>query len=212
MYKVFFHEKTLLLAGSHTVISPEEGDLVANPEAQPQLKNIVFDFLTSKSHNRAIFYHPNPARLMELFSGLFTPVSAAGGIVRDKEENVLFIFRNGLWDLPKGKVDEGEKADEAAIREVKEETGLVNVAIQQLIKPTFHIYYRNATYNLKTTYWYEMEAPAVQKLKPQTEEGIEKIVWVNKRNAPAYANQSYKSIHDLMEFYFQRKRDEDNFF
>lgn len=212
MYKVFFHEKTLLLAGSSPEISPARGDLVYNIEEQPQLKNVVFNFLSSKSHHRAIFYHPNPDGLMELFSGLFTPVLAAGGVVRDREKKILFIFRNGLWDLPKGKVDDGEKADEAAIREVKEETGLKNVAIQQLIKPTFHIYYRNASYNLKTTYWYEMEAPAMQELKPQAEEGIEKIVWVNKRNVPAYANQSYKSIHDLMEYYLQRKSDEDNVF
>ncbi|MCF8308367.1 MAG: NUDIX domain-containing protein [Bacteroidales bacterium] len=212
MYKVFFHEKMLLLAGSSPEVSPESGDIVYNIVEQLHLKNVVFNFLHSKKHNRVIFYHSNTDRLMELFSGLFTPVSAAGGVVSDQEEKILFILRNGVWDLPKGQAEEGEKAEETAVREVKEETGLQQVAIQQLIKPTFHIYYRDGTYNLKTTYWYHMTAPASQALKPQTEEGIEQIVWVDKEDIPDYANYSYKSIYDLLEYYLHRKDDEDNVF
>lgn len=212
MYKVFFYEKTLLLAESSLEISPGRGHIVYNIGEQSQLKNVVFNFLHSKKQDRAIFYHPNPDRLMELFSGLFTPVSAAGGIVSDKNEKILIILRNGLWDLPKGKIDNGEKAEEAAIREVKEETGLKHVTILQHIKPTFHIYYRNGTYYLKTTYWYEMTASTSQVLKPQTEEGIEKLVWVDKKDVPDYAKLSYKSIYNLMEYYLRRKKDEDNVF
>ena len=32
-------------------------------------------------------------------------VKAAGGLVMNKEGKLLFIYRKGIWDLPKGKVD-----------------------------------------------------------------------------------------------------------
>lgn len=54
---------------------------------------------------------------------------AVGGIVKSSEGHWLVVKKRygglkGKWSLPAGFVDEGETADEAVVREVKEETGL----------------------------------------------------------------------------------------
>ncbi len=60
---------------------------------------------------------------------------SAGGVIVNKDGEVVLV-RNGTglpwWGFPKGHIDEGEDRLTAALREIKEETGLTNV---QLIKP-----------------------------------------------------------------------------
>jgi 8-oxo-dGTP diphosphatase len=53
-------------------------------------------------------------------------VEAAGGVVFDDEGRVAIVHRPRYddWSLPKGKLDPGETFEEAALREVEEETGL----------------------------------------------------------------------------------------
>ena len=58
-----------------------------------------------------------------------TEILAAGGIVIDKESGiprVLLVHRPSYddWSFPKGKLEPGETIEEAALREVREETGL----------------------------------------------------------------------------------------
>ena len=53
------------------------------------------------------------------------PIEAAGGVVvRDGRVALVHRPRYDDWSLPKGKLDEGESWEEAALREVEEETGL----------------------------------------------------------------------------------------
>ena len=59
---------------------------------------------------------------------------SAGGIVYydaggDGPVYLLMSNRKGYWEFPKGHVDPGETEEEAAIREVREETGLNDVKI-----------------------------------------------------------------------------------
>jgi 8-oxo-dGTP diphosphatase len=53
-------------------------------------------------------------------------VEAAGGVVLDSKGRVALVHRPRYddWTLPKGKLDPGESFEEAALREVEEETGL----------------------------------------------------------------------------------------
>lgn len=110
------------------------------------------------------------------------PVTAAGGIVyrldRDKAPEVLMIFRNGVWDLPKGKHEQGETVEMCAAREVSEEVGSKIPALINKIGETYHEYTEKGVLKGKTTHWYSMIFTCEQDLVPQTEEGIEKIEWV----------------------------------
>ena len=49
-----------------------------------------------------------PQCLLQLLKRRMRYVRAAGGIVTDDAGNRLLIHRNGRWDLPKGKVEQGE--------------------------------------------------------------------------------------------------------
>ena len=53
-------------------------------------------------------------------------VEAAGGVVLDDDGRVALVHRPRYddWSLPKGKLDPGESFEDAALREVEEETGM----------------------------------------------------------------------------------------
>ncbi|MEM8487509.1 MAG: NUDIX hydrolase [Bacteroidota bacterium] len=107
-------------------------------------------------------------------------VVAGGGFVMregNKEPEVLMIFRKGVWDLPKGKLDDGESIEECALREVREEVGIKKLAMVSPLGTTVHGYPRKNKYKVKTTYWYQMETPE-RSFVPQAEEQIEKVEWM----------------------------------
>ena len=127
-------------------------------------------------------------------------VVAAGGKVYNSENKILFIKRNGKWDLPKGKVEIDEQLETAAIREVEEETGVTSLEITKFLYKTFHIYKRNGTFKLKVTYWFEMKTSHDDILIPQTEEGITKVKWKNKRKTRKALENSYANIRLLFSY------------
>lgn len=109
------------------------------------------------------------------------PVTAAGGFVlreSDGDFELLLIFRRGVWDLPKGKLDSGETVEECAIREVCEEVGIENVAITRPLGTTIHGYRHNGVYAVKTTHWFAMRTDE-ESFTPQRKEKIEKVEWVS---------------------------------
>ena len=129
----------------------------------------------------------------------FTLIEAAGGVV-EKEGKILMILRNGLWDIPKGKMEKGENKQEAAIREVEEETG-VKVEIIDKVCSTWHTYIRNKKYVLKRTYWYRMKCLNDKKMKPQKEEGIKEVVWMNEAEVDLALHHTFKTIGRLVKKY-----------
>ena len=68
-------------------------------------------------------------------------ITAAGGLVLNPNTEILMIFRRGHWDLPKGKLDEGETIVSCAVREVQEETGLSDIHVDQFLLMTKHTYF-----------------------------------------------------------------------
>ena len=126
----------------------------------------------------------------------FTFIQAAGGFVKNKQGEVLMIYRRGKWDFPKGKVEKNETIEEAAIREVKEETG-VSAAIES--EQWIRIYHTYTTYGpamLKETTWYAMYPTSSQILVPQKEEDIEKAVWVPYETVENLLKESYASLQE----------------
>jgi ADP-ribose pyrophosphatase YjhB (NUDIX family) len=90
-------------------------------------------------------YGENAQEIWKEFSSMMKMIEAAGGIVINKDEEILFIYRLGKWDLPKGKLEPNEKLDEAALREVEEETGLKELVLENFVNTTFHIYKERKT-------------------------------------------------------------------
>lgn len=112
-------------------------------------------------------------------------IEAAGGLVYLPGENkVLLIKRSGMWDIPKGKLDNNESIENCAIREVCEETGVCDLKINSYLGVTYHTYERQNVIYGKKTYWFSMNSPSLpEKFKPQTDEGITKVKWVSLEEA-----------------------------
>ena len=143
---------------------------------------IAVDLLENTSCPELNVYGENIDVIWEDFTHIFKVVEAAGGVVSNKNGEVLFIHRLGKWDLPKGKIEKGESEQQAAIREVGEETGLQNLMVEKFLNNTFHIYTeRNGDKILKTTYWFKMTSVGDEVPKPQTEEGISQVSWKNEQ-------------------------------
>lgn len=130
-------------------------------------------------------------------------IVAAGGVVVNEKQEILFIYRRGYWDLPKGKLDDGESIEACAVREVKEETGLVNVELVSFLCKTYHEYFDkwvNANV-VKETWWYIMQSNSTQNLVAQTEEDIEQITWANTTIQESYLQHTYPLIKEVIELY-----------
>ena len=125
-------------------------------------------------------------------------VIAGGGVIHQIEnpEHILVIYRNAVWDLPKGKLEEGEDIPACALREVVEETGVSGVTIGSFITKTVHNYKRKGAVHRKTTHWYHMQAPAEQAFKPQKIEGIERVQWM--RKAEAATKLGYENLRTVL--------------
>ena len=139
------------------------------------------------------------ATWMTFCSG-YHELAAAGGVVKDAEGHVLWIQRNGKWDLPKGKLEHGESLEEAAIREVFEETGIENVTITGEAFNTFHTYEAGGVIHLKSTFWYPMRHDGVQtKGRPQAIEGITDVTWLQPPFSEQVLAKTFGSIKMVLD-------------
>lgn len=136
-------------------------------------------------------------------------IIAAGGLVTDMEGAILWIFRRGFWDLPKGKLDEGETIQSCAVREVIEETGIQNVNLHDLLVFTNHQYLDPYLQEevVKRTYWFHMSIPDKQMGHPQLAEDIECIEWHNLSTSRKCLNQTYPTIIEVIEAYRNKIND-----
>jgi len=143
-------------------------------------------------------HHSDLEFLWTDFKKQFKIIEAAGGIVFNDNNGILFIYRLEKWDLPKGKIEKGETTQEAALREVQEECGISKVKIDKFIGKTYHIYnYKNKEI-LKISHWFKM-CSEENKLIPQLEEYITKVEWKNKKNAQKAMQNTYPNIKLLIE-------------
>jgi 8-oxo-dGTP pyrophosphatase MutT (NUDIX family) len=143
-------------------------------------------------------YHSDIEFLWKEFKNKFKIIDAAGGVVFNKNNEILFIYRLDKWDLPKGKVEKGETIPETAIREVQEECGINKVIIDNFIGKTYHIYTYKEKEILKISYWYKMYSNE-NELIPQLEEDITKVVWKNRREVQKAMKNTYANIRLLFE-------------
>lgn len=127
----------------------------------------------------------------------FKVIKAAGGVVI-KGNKTLLMFRRGIWDLPKGKLDDGESSRQGAAREVQEETG-VQVSVSERICTTWHTYTLNESRILKRTKWYLMSVIDDSRMTPQADEDIEKLAWLDRRETQLALTNSFSSIRYVID-------------
>jgi 8-oxo-dGTP pyrophosphatase MutT (NUDIX family) len=126
-------------------------------------------------------------------------IQAGGGLVENDRREVLFIFRRGKWDLPKGKLDGGETLEQCAIREVEEETGVRQLQLIRFLMITEHEYIERGKKILKETHWWLMKTNGIQTLIPQTEEDITEIRWIGSPNFNLVLQNTYPAIADVLK-------------
>lgn len=196
MYKVFIQNKPLIFA-SEGEFQNFNGILIKESVAFSD-RNLVDNVLKSASLENPVFILcENPEKSFQLYFENFDKVEAAGGIVKRKN-NYLFIKRNGVWDIPKGKLEKNETPEIGAIREVEEECGISNPVIDYPITITYHTYEFKGIPTLKKTYWYAMRYEGSKKVIPQTEEGISKVSWKKEEKISKILTNTYASIEDVI--------------
>ncbi|OFX26375.1 MAG: hypothetical protein A2033_05340 [Bacteroidetes bacterium GWA2_31_9] len=198
MYKVFYNERTIYLTDNISKYIKNHDGIFAKYASKSSLKICVDKFLKNEQIKELFLFYHDFNELDFIFRSLFTQIDAAGGLVKNNNNQILAIFRNNKWDLPKGKVEKGEDIKHAAIREVCEECGISEVKIIESLTPTFHIYKLNGEWILKKTYWFEMKYEKEETLKPQTEENITEVKWFDKQEIDIILQNTYSSIIEVM--------------
>jgi hypothetical protein len=194
-YRIYINDNTLYITDAVPDLSVEF----------ERLSIVGFDFSTfykqvnGISGKSYLLLDPDPKSLFKKIKSSCLIIKAAGGLVANAKGHYLFIFRNKKWDLPKGKVETGEKMKEAALREVEEECGVKIFSNDEKLCKTYHVYTLGAKIVLKKTNWYSMTVKGVPKLIPQKEEGITKACWLNRTELAPVLKNTYPSIVQVLE-------------
>ncbi|MDM1345782.1 NUDIX domain-containing protein [Myroides marinus] len=194
MYKVFVNDKPLFLTDK----IEKETDFQLFLLDSVDIDKIIIKYFQNKI-DKAFLYHPDEKEILKKIKEKIPVQKAGGGVVFNPKGEVLFILRNGKWDLPKGGIEKHEEMEETAIREVEEETGVSQLKIVRKLPKTYHIFKRNGKYRLKITTWYEMTSDFDGPLVGQIEEDIEQVAWLNKEQIREAMNNSYENIKLLID-------------
>ena len=193
MYKIFVGNKPIVLT---TAL-----------ETETDFKNFMIDAvdinkvlakLKKDKYNSVRIVGVDKEVLLKKFLALLPNVIAGGGKVYNPKNEILFIFRNGKWDLPKGKAEAKETINQTALREVEEETGITGLSITKPLEITYHIFKRNERHYIKVTYWFQMYSEYEGTLIPQEKEGITKVKWIPETKLKKVLNNSYSNIKLLI--------------
>lgn len=189
MYKVFVNDKPLFLTNT---IEKETDFQIFLLESVDMIR-LIQNYQQQKIQ-KAILYHPDEKKILKKLKEKLTVNKAAGGLVKNSKGEILFIYRSGKWDLPKGGIEKGEELHQTAIREVEEETGVSGLEITEKLSKTYHVFKRNGEFRLKVTQWFAMKTAFTGLLEGQIEEGIEKVEWIAAENLDQILENSYENI------------------
>jgi hypothetical protein len=198
MYKVYFNNRTAFLGNDFSGIQENSENLVHKFSNGQELHKSVIHFSSSEQFRNLYLFHEDLDMLFKEFKSCFRVIEAGGGLVFNEKGDFLTIKRNGVWDLPKGKLEKKEDFETAALREVKEETGLKKLVIVQPLITTYHSYPLADKMVLKESRWFEMNYPGSKKPLLEGKEGITDHKWVKPGTADFILKNSYLSILDVL--------------
>ncbi|WP_397446427.1 NUDIX hydrolase [Polaribacter sp. R77954] len=195
MYKVFVNDKPIIITSS----SKNENKYAVYP-----FKKLLFEEILHKlKHDTLKGIVLNSTDLEKdwaSFTQNLEVIPAAGGLVHNAKKEILFIYRNGVWDLPKGKIEKGESITTAAIREVEEECSIFNLKLGKKLLTTYHIYNQKGL-KLKETHWFLMTSDYNKALSPQLEEGITEVCFKNEQETHIALQNTYANIKLVYDTY-----------
>lgn len=207
MYEVFLNERKIVITKPGNITFIKAAVKFENLTTADEVKDWFLVFAESENSS-AVLLHPTPEKFWrEMFLPVFKLVPAAGGVVI-RNDKLLFIKRDEKWDLPKGKIDSGESAQEAAIREVAEECGITGYQITKVLPSTFHIYqsqYKESPkqWILKETHWFEMNYKGRENGTPQIDENITEIKWFGRNELDEVFANTYENLKSIISLYKQ---------
>jgi len=198
-YKIYFNRCSLILAPSILSISGIPNVFFIDDDALERTVRIMVSDESAGKKLNYVLLSEQPQQQLKWLMEYFPVVHAAGGIVMNEDREILTIFRNGFWDLPKGKIERMEDQKAAALREVAEETGLRSMNLGNKVGITYHAYADEySPIILKETHWYRMNARFRGDLKPQVEEGITEVRWAPLDFFTSPDFQAFDSIRELL--------------
>lgn len=223
--EIYCNESIIILRDSKPVLK-QDNEILVQFTGKKELQQLVIDFEKIGNTNVLTIWSDNSyEQLLKAFFNLHEKIEAAGGVVFNEHGEILFIHRNGKWDLPKGKISGKDKrkaekeetgkkpkpgVDEqsdritriariAAVREVREETGLKKISITSELPFTYHIYFNGDRRIIKHTRWFKMEANTADSLKPQISEGIIIVRWIPSNSLACIFQHTYESLKPLIK-------------
>jgi 8-oxo-dGTP pyrophosphatase MutT (NUDIX family) len=200
MYKVFFNERIVLLTEDFITNFQLKYGLFYKYRNLKDLEELI-DFYRNLSYIDTLFvFHHDIEELRVMFRSCFQQIDAAGGLVHNEEGRYLIMKRRGKWDLPKGKLNRNESVEDAAVREVTEETGLQDIELLSPLLATYHTYMIDGRPILKRTSWFDMKYTGNNEPVPQYDEDITEIRWVKKENLNSLTDNTFPAIIDVLKY------------
>ncbi|MBN2697529.1 MAG: NUDIX domain-containing protein [Bacteroidales bacterium] len=198
MYKVFFKDRTVYFGDDFSKAFVRNKGLFYKFNNLHELKELVDVFFALTRIQNLYIFHDDILSLVEEFKACFDCIEAGGGVVINKKGEFLIMMRDGIWDLPKGKLEKGENFETAALREVEEEVGLSGLKVVRQIVSTYHTYHLSEDRVLKKTKWFEMRYDGDEHPEPQLSEKITEIRWVKPGETDFIRKNTYSSVLDVL--------------
>ena len=203
--KIYFGDKPVFLCDE---MDQALNELLHHPDvvfvdelSSPAIKALLHEIKKPDFH-AGIIWNKDFEKLRKAFFKHFTILEAAGGVVQNPDKDLLFIFRRGKWDLPKGKMEKKEQPAACAEREIEEETGVKKLKLKKKIGETYHTYDEFGKHLLKISHWYYFTCNGKQELVPQTEEDITELAWISTKDIRKPVANTYETIKDVLRTFF----------
>jgi len=132
---------------------------------------------------------------------------SAGAIIFRREDNLikylLIKYESGHWEFPRGQIEKGEKLEDTAIREIKEETGIEDISFIRGFKEWIKFFFRHegktvmkiATFLLAETKTEEVKLSHEHQdyIWLEYEEALKKLTYDNSKTVLKKANSFLKN-------------------
>jgi len=204
-YKIFIKNVPVILTNRElNKMEADKSSLILQDVDSSKIKDVIEYVEAHTFHSSVILHNEDAKALFRQFRQFFEIVEAAGGLVWSPEQNLLLIYRHDKWDLPKGKIEPDEEADDAALREIQEECGIAELTLNDFFSTSYHTYWQKDQRVLKVTYWFDIQCTDPQNINPQTEEGIETIRWMEASGLRKAMDNTFPNLQALFEQALQR--------